>query len=116
MQDDDITRIKHMRDTAEEILELTEGLSRSDLEKDRKLSLALVHLFEILGEAASRISNDFQTEHPEIPWKYIIGMRNRLIHGYFDIDLDIVWSTVKKDIPPLIPKLKISSASDNVSF
>ena len=106
MQDDDITQIKHLRDAAEEILELTEGLSRSDLEEDRTLSLALVHLFEILGEAASRISKDFQNEHTEIPWKYIIGMRNRLIHGYFDIDLDVVWSTVKKDIPPLIPKLK----------
>lgn len=67
MQDDDIIQIKHMRDTAEENLELTEGLSSSDLKGDRTLSLALVHLFEILGEIASRISNDFQTEPSEIP-------------------------------------------------
>lgn len=87
MQNDDITRIKHMRDAAEEILGITEGISRADLEEDRTLSLALVHLFEILGEAASRTSKNFQNEHTEIPWKYIIGMRNRLIHGYIDTQI-----------------------------
>lgn len=66
----------------------------------------MVHLLEILGEAAVGISNEVQVQYKKIPWKEIIAMRNRLIHRYFDIDLDIVWETIQNDIPPLIPILK----------
>lgn len=106
MRKDDITRLNHMLDAAKEIEDMSSDISRSDLDDDRKLSLALVRLLEILGEAASSTSKETQIGYPEIPWKYIVGMRNRLIHGYFDIDLNIVWSTINNDIPPLIPKLK----------
>jgi len=106
MRKDDLTRLKHMLDAGNEIIEFSEGKTRSDLDEDRKLSLSLVHLLEILGEAASEISEEFKRDHPEIPWKQVIGMRNRLIHGYFDIDLDIVWRTVIEDIPSLVPKLE----------
>ena len=74
--------------------------------QDRKLVLSLVRLVEVIGEAAGQVSKEFQTAHPEIPWPAIVGMRNRLIHAYFDIDLDRVWDTVKDDLPPLVASLE----------
>ncbi len=65
------------------------------------LVLSLVKDIEIIGEAATRISEDCRRESPEIPWRNIVTMRNRLIHGYFDINLDIVWKTVTEELPPL---------------
>lgn len=61
---------------------------------------------EIIGEAAGNVTKEFQATHSEIPWPVIIGMRNRLVHAYFDVDLDRVWDTVKADLPPLISQLK----------
>ena len=101
----DLVCIHHILDAAREILDFSDGKSRQDLDVDRKLNLSLVHLLEIIGEAAVGISDEFRQKYPHVPWKEIIGMRNRLIHGYFDIDLDIVWKTVQEDIPPLISNL-----------
>lgn len=70
------------------------------------LSLALIREIEVIGEAASRVSDEIKNSHSEIPWGAIIGTRNRLIHGYFDVDLDIVWATVKTDLPALGKQLK----------
>jgi len=84
----------------------TEGHCREDLDADRKLSLSLVRLLEIIGEAAKGITAEFRQEHSELPWRSMVGMRDRLIHGYFDINLDIVWKTVINDLPPLINKLE----------
>lgn len=106
MLEADIVRLKHMLDAAIEIVEFMSGKSRDDLDNDRKLNLSIVHLLEIIGEAATGVSLDTQNSHTQIPWKAVIGMRNRLIHGYFDINLDIVWKTAKQDIPPLIPELE----------
>jgi uncharacterized protein with HEPN domain len=101
MLQDDKIRFKHMFDAVLEVMEFTRNKSRSDLESDRKLKHALVRLLEIIGEAANGMSSDIVGKYPDIPWKEMIGMRNRLIHGYFDVDLDIVWQTVTEDIPPL---------------
>ena len=68
--------------------------------------LAIVKSVEIIGEAASRISEETKREHPEIPWAKIVGMRNRLVHGYFTIHLDTVWQTVQNDLSPLIAQLE----------
>jgi len=106
MQETDLIRLKHMLDAATEIFEFTRDKNRDDFDNDRKLNLSVVHLLEIIGEAGSGISVEVRNNYKQIPWKVIIGMRNRLIHGYFDIDLDIVWKTVTQDIPPLIPKLE----------
>ncbi len=95
-----------MLDAACDAIEFTEGRSRGDLGKDRMLALSLVKLIEIVGEAASRVSPKTQAAHPEIPWPDIVGMRNRLIHAYYDIDLDRVWDTVIDDLPPLIEDLE----------
>jgi uncharacterized protein with HEPN domain len=95
-----------MVDAIREALSFIAGQERSELDSNRMLTLALVQLLEVIGEAASGISDGFRNTHPTIPWKSIIGMRHRLIHGYFDMDLDIVWQTVRTDLPPLIKQLE----------
>jgi uncharacterized protein with HEPN domain len=95
-----------MLDAALEIQQYVHSSMREDLDQDRKLVHSLVRLFEIIGEAASQVSEELQEGVQEIPWSVIIGMRNRLIHAYFSINLDVVWSTSKNDIPLLITELK----------
>jgi uncharacterized protein with HEPN domain len=105
MHRDDIVRLRHMLDAAHEAQGFAATRSRSDLDHDRQLLLALVKAVEIIGEAASRVSTETRLEHPEIPWQDIVAMRHRLTHGYYDIDLDIVWSTVTEDLAPLAEEL-----------
>jgi len=105
-QHDDKIRLQHMLDNALEAVSLTQSQKRTDLEHERTLELALVRLIEIVGEAAARISPEVQAKYPSIPWKQIIGMRNRLIHGYDQVDLDILWDTIEYDLPPLIEDLE----------
>jgi uncharacterized protein with HEPN domain len=105
MRDDDIIRLKHMLDAAREAVSFTEGKSRKDFETDRKLVLSIVKSIEIIGEAARKLTTEGRESHPDIPWQDIIGMRNRLIHAYFDINLDTVWDTVTNELPPLIEDL-----------
>jgi len=95
-----------MLDAAKDALSFVEGKSRVDLDKDRGLLLAVVQCVQIIGEAAGRVSAARQGGAPGIPWPAIIGMRNRLVHAYYDIDRDQVWKTVTEDLPPLIEALK----------
>jgi uncharacterized protein with HEPN domain len=96
---------------AREAVELMHTRKRADLDTDRALGLAILRCVEIVGEAASQIPAVIRRRYPKIPWRQIIGMRNRLIHGYDIVDYDIVWSTVADDLPPLIAELekKLSS-------
>jgi len=105
MQKPDAARIQHMLDAARDILAFTKGKTERGFEKNRMLSFAVTHLIEILGEAASGLSEELIGAHPEVRWRDIIGMRNRLIHGYHDINLAIVWKTVKEDMPTLVEQL-----------
>ena len=102
---DDKTRIKHMFDAAQKAITFTNNRTFQDLEEDEMLALALVKLIEIVGEAASRVSKDYQANHTQIPWSAMIGMRNRLVHAYFDINLKILWQTTQEDLPSLIAEL-----------
>lgn len=106
MQKDDLIRLRHMFDSALEAVSFVANKSRKDLEGDRMLTLSLVKSIEIIGEAASRVTAGTQGKLDTIEWANIISMRNRLIHAYYDIDLDIVWSTVTEDLPPLIEHLR----------
>ena len=99
---DDLTRLKHIRDSAKEALSFVDNRTREDLDRDRMLSLALVRLIEIMGEAANNISEPCQAKYLKIPWRQIIGMRNRIIHAYFDVDLDIVWKVITQDLGSLL--------------
>lgn len=94
-----------MLQAATEALEFIQGCSRESLERDRKLVLSLVKEIEILGEAAVQVSPQCW-RHPQLPWKDIIGMRNRLIHAYHDVDLNILWNTVTFALEPLIIELE----------
>lgn len=103
---EDIIRLRHMLEAARDALSFVSGKTRQDLNENKMLRLSLVRLIEIIGEAASKLSIDCQSEFPAIPWKNIINMRNRLIHAYFDINLDTVWGTITEDLPPLITELE----------
>ena len=92
---------------------MARGRSRSELETDRALNLALVRLLEIMGGAAARVSQETRSLHPEIPWQQIVGLRNRLIHGYDEVDLDILWNIVSADLQPLIDALERMVAEQN---
>ena len=104
---DDPTRLNHMHQAATEALEFIQGCSREALDHNRLLVLALLKEIEIIGEAAVQLSPDCRARHPQLPWKNIIGMRNRLIHAYHDVDLDILWDTITLALPPLIVELNI---------
>lgn len=95
-----------MLEAAGEALALARGRSRADLDSDRGLVLALVKAVEIVGEAASRVSEPTRRQLPRVPWGPIVHMRNRLVHDYFRINLDILWQTVLEDLPELLPLLR----------
>lgn len=103
---DDQVSMRHVLDHARQACEMASGRKRSDLESDRMLQLALTRLVEIVGEATSRVSISTREKHREIPWLDIVGMRNRLIHGYDVVDLDLLWDTVETDLPSLIAQLE----------
>lgn len=106
MHGTDVIRLRHMLDAAQEALTFTRGRSRGDLDTDRQLTLSLVKEVEIIGEAAYQLSPATRESIPEIPWADITAMRHRLVHAYFDINLDILWQTVQEDLPPLISLLQ----------
>ncbi|MDJ0681622.1 MAG: DUF86 domain-containing protein [Xenococcaceae cyanobacterium MO_167.B52] len=102
-----LDRLEDMLRYSEEAVEITQGKTRQDLDNERLLNLAVVRLLEIIGEAANKIPREECLKYPEIPWHAIVSMRNRLIHAYGDIDLDIVWQVVKENLPTLIEQLKV---------
>jgi uncharacterized protein with HEPN domain len=99
-------RLRHMLDYGREAVVMAQGRSRSDLDADRQFNLALVRLLEIVGEAASRMTPEDRALYPDIPWLQIVGLRNRLIYGYDDVDLDILWQIITQDLPALVAKLE----------
>ena len=102
----DEIRLRHMLDAAREAVSFARGRTRGDLDADRQLVLSLVKDIEIVGEAATRVSEPARRRLPEMPWERIVGMRNRLVHAYFDVNLDIVWKTISEDLPELIVLLE----------
>jgi uncharacterized protein with HEPN domain len=98
----DAVSLQQMLDHAREAVNMITGKSPEVLKQERMLELALIRLVEIVGEAAGRVSRSGQAKVPDIPWREVIGMRNRLIHGYDSVDLNILWDTVELDFPPLI--------------
>lgn len=88
------------------IEEFTEGMEFEDFERDRKTQFAVIRALEVIGEAAKAIPTEFKVKHPEIPWREMSRMRDKLIHAYFGVDLRVVWKTIKEDIPELSKKLR----------
>jgi uncharacterized protein with HEPN domain len=105
MKPEDKIRIRHMIAAAEEALSFIIDISETEFNKNRMLVLSIIKEIEIIGEAASKISEDTRLHHNNIPWQDIVDMRNRLIHGYFDVNVKLVWNTIKNDLPSLIKSL-----------
>ena len=92
--------------SARKIRTYVEGVMRDEFFRDTKLQDSVIRRLEIIGEAAGRVSSMFREENPHIPWSDMRGMRNRMIHGYDDIDMNVVWETVQQDIPRLVAQLE----------
>ena len=105
MRDDDV-RLLDMLMAAREATTFVNDLTYSEFKRTRMAQLAILKAVEIVGEPASGVSADLRNAHPEIPWSGIVGMRNRLVHGYFDINLERVWETVQRDIRRLVSQLE----------
>lgn len=103
---DETIRLRHMLDYAREAVKIASGKTVDDLAGSRVTQLALTRAVEIIGEAASRVSGEIRAKYPAIPWDEMIGMRNRLIHGYDSLDIDIISATVLEDLPMLISQLE----------
>lgn len=104
--EEDLVRLRHMLDAAREAMEYAAGRSRVDLDTDRMLMHSLVRLLEVIGEAAGQVSQEGRGALPALDWRAMVGMRHRIVHAYFDINLDRVWDTVTQDLPPLISDLE----------
>ena len=102
----DRIRLRHLVDALNSAIRFARGRERGDLDSDEMLLFALVRAIEIAGEAASQVSAETCAQLPDLPWSSIVGMRNRLVHAYFDINRDILWTTVTEAAPPLVELLK----------
>jgi uncharacterized protein with HEPN domain len=111
MRDEDGVRLQHMVEAAQYAMEFVSGRNRADLDQDKMLLFAVMRAIEIVGEAASKVSDETRSAHGGIPWRAIIGMRNRLVHAYFDINADVVWQTVTVEIPQVLPALVALAAT-----
>ena len=108
----DRVRLRHMLDATRSVTGFLRGRSREDLATDEMLAFAVIRGLEIIGEAAGQVSEGTKETCPAIPWPLVIGMRHRLIHAYFDVDLDRVWDTAVSALPPLTAALEATLAPD----
>ena len=101
MNKDDTVFLKHILDAIDLIRSYLKDKSYEEFEENRMLQDAVIREIEIIGEMTKNLSEEFRNKYPEIPWRQIAGMRDKLIHGYFGVDLSAVWDTATKDIPLL---------------
>ena len=106
MQRDNVAYLLDMLVAARDAVAFAASLTYAEFKRDRLSQLAILKSVEIVGEAASRLSEETKGTHRTIPWQEIVGMRNRLVHAYFEIDLRLVWDTVHNDLPELIAQLE----------
>ncbi|MDE1999510.1 MAG: DUF86 domain-containing protein [Burkholderiales bacterium] len=100
--------LDHMRQAATDACSFVEGLNKDDFLEDKRTQQAVIMSLIIIGEAATKVMDghtEFIQAHPEVPWRSMRGMRNRITHGYFDINLDVVWETVQSALPELLQQL-----------
>ena len=103
---EDVVLLRDMLDHARKAIAAARGRSREDLDRDDLLAAGLERFIEVVGEAASKVSEGTRRELPGIPWREIVGMRNRLVHGYASVDHDITWDVVVGDLPGLATSLE----------
>lgn len=112
MHANDRVRIEHMVEAAEVIAGFVSGRGRDDLESDTMLLFAIVRALEIIGEAASKVSEDARAAAPDVPWADIVGMRNRVVHAYWDVNRTIVWTAATEEVPGLLVTLRAVLRAD----
>ena len=112
---DDRVYLEHMLANAERIIRRVQGILRDQFDGDEDLQIVLTHLVQVIGEAARNVSEPMRASIPGVPWKQIVGMRHRLVHDYMNVDLDVLWEVVTKDISPLANALSsfLQSAPKN---
>ena len=101
MSKSDAVFLNHILDAIRQIEVYTTGLSYRQFSETRLIQDGVIRQLEIIGEASRSLSDGLRSQYPDLPWQEIIGLRNRLIHAYFDINLGIIWDIVQTDIPPL---------------
>lgn len=106
MPADDLMYVGHRLDMALQAVGKVQGKTRRDFDGDDNLRLALAYLLQSIGEAARRVSQPFQTAHPAVPWKAIVGMRHKVVHDYMNVDEDVVWRTATQELSPLVAELE----------
>ncbi len=106
MERDDSVYLRHVLDASGRILEYLERVDRVQFEANHQLQDAVIRQLEIIGEAVKHVSRGMRSMHPEIRWQGVGGMRDKLIHGYFGVDLEMVWFTAQNDIPVLIGQIE----------
>ena len=107
LPEQDAIRLRHMLEAAEQALQFCVGRDVEDVRADRMLRFALAYAITVVGEAASKVTQPTRDGLPEIAWVLIVGMRNRLVHAYFDIDIDVLWQSVTERLPPLASQLRL---------
>ncbi|NOT00678.1 MAG: DUF86 domain-containing protein [Phycisphaerales bacterium] len=106
MAPDDLDRLRHIRDAGLQAMNAVAGKRRGDLDRDALLGHAIVRLLEIVGEASNGISVPLRLAYPDIPWVKMIAMRHRLIHGYFDVNMELVWRALTDELPPIMKRME----------
>jgi uncharacterized protein with HEPN domain len=106
MSPDDLIRLRHMAEAARTALQFGLGRERHELDSDTMLRMALLHVVQIIGEAAARVSDAGRAAAPGVEWPVIVAMPNRLVHAYFDVNIDILWQTVMLSLPALLQQLE----------
>jgi uncharacterized protein with HEPN domain len=103
---DDRAFLLHIRDALREVREFVQGTDYEGFLEDRMMQNAVMRSFEVVGEAARRVSPEFREAHPEVPWRLMGDFRNKLIHGYFALDLEVIWKTATEDAPSLLDQIE----------
>jgi uncharacterized protein with HEPN domain len=106
MSDEFLDYVEDMLDAMDKAELLLEGVTYEQFEADFRINFAVIRALEIVGEAAKRLPLNLREQYPDIPWKVMAGMRDRIIHGYDVVDLQIVWDAVKRDIPQVKPQIR----------